>query len=84
MTGRQSWNEYILRNREYVVLVDDALKQGSLLERLSLVSYECYKRQRIQWIARLNESVLRRKFKKNPTKYLQLLEHRYCSLVIPM
>lgn len=84
MTGRRSWNEYILRNGEYVVLVDDALKQENLLQRLSRVDYESYKEQRKQWNSRLKESVLRRRFRKNPTEYLQQLERKYCALVIPL
>jgi hypothetical protein len=84
MTGRRSWNEYILRNGEYIVLVDDALKQKDLLVRLSLVSYERYKEQRTQWNARLSESVLRRRFRRNPEDYLKQLEERFCALVIPL
>lgn len=84
MTGRRSWNDYILRNGEYVVLVDDALKQTDLSERLSLVSYENYKQQRTQWNNRLNESVLRRRFRKDPMKYLQDLESKHGRLVIPL
>jgi hypothetical protein len=81
MTGWRSWNEYILRNGEYIVLVDDTLKQKDLLVRLSLVSYERYKEQRTQWNARL--SVLRRRFRRNPENYLKQLEERFCALVIP-
>lgn len=64
MTGRRSWNEYILRNGEYIVLVDDALRQKDLSDRLSLVSYENYKQQKQHWNNRLKESVLRRRFRK--------------------
>jgi len=84
MTGRRSWNDYILRNGEYVVLVDDALKQTNLSERLSLVSYATYKQQRTRWNNRLNESVLRRRFRKDPFKYLQELENKHSRLVIPL
>lgn len=84
MTGRRSWNDYILRNGEYVVLVDDALKQTDLSHRLSLVSYENYKQQRQRWNSRLNESVLRRRFRKDPVKYLKELENKHSMLVIPL
>lgn len=84
MTGRRSWNEYILRNGEYVVLVDDALKQKDLSDRLSLVSYEEYKKQRFRWSNRLNESILRRRFRRNPLAYLRELENKYSMLVIPL
>jgi hypothetical protein len=84
MTGRRSWNEYILRSGEYVVLVDDALKQTNLSDRLSMVSYEKYKQQRQRWNNRLSESVLRRRFRKDPTKYLQELENKHSMLVIPL
>jgi hypothetical protein len=83
MTGRRSWNEYILRNGEYIVLVDDALKQQDLSNRLGLVPYERYKVQRAQWNARLTESVLRRRFRRNPENYLKQLEEKFCMLVIP-
>ncbi|NOU98925.1 IS66 family transposase [Paenibacillus planticolens] len=84
MTGRRSWNEYILRNGEYVVLVDDALQQEDLTNRLSLVSYENYKQQKERWNNRLNESVLRRRFRKDPLAYLQNLENKHSMLVIPL
>ncbi|WP_216713084.1 hypothetical protein, partial [Paenibacillus ehimensis] len=81
---RRSWNEYILRNGEYVVLVDDALRQKDLSDRLSLVSYEEYKKQRLRWNNRLNESILRRRFRRNPLAYLQKLENKHSMLVIPL
>ena len=84
MTGRRSWNEYILRNGEYVVLVDDALRQNDLPDRLSLVSYEEYKKQRHRWNNRLNESILRRRFRRNPQTSLQELENKHSVLVIPL
>jgi hypothetical protein len=84
MTGRRSWNEYILRNGEYIVLVDDALKQEDLPDRLGLVSYERYKEQRTQWNSRLTESVLRRRFRRNPENYLKQLEKKFGALVIPL
>lgn len=83
MTGRRSWNEYILRNGEYIVLVDDALKQKDLSARLGLVPYKSYKEQRTQWNARLTESVLRRRFRRNPESYLKQLEEKFSMLVIP-
>jgi hypothetical protein len=79
MTGRRSWNEYILRNGEYIVLVDDALKQKDLSVRLSQVPYERYKEQRAQWNARLSDSVLRRRFRGNPESYLKQLEEKFFS-----
>jgi len=83
MTGRRSWNEYILRNGEYIVLVDDALKQINLSARFGSVPYERYKEQRTQWNARLNESVMRRRFRRNPESYLKQLEEKFSTLVIP-
>lgn len=84
MRGRRSWNGYILRNGEYVVLVDDALRQNDLFNRLSLVSYEEYKKQRHRWNNRLNESILRKRFRRNPQTYLQELENKHSVLVIPL
>jgi hypothetical protein len=84
MTGRRSWNEYILRNGEYVVLVDDALQQEDLTNRLSLVSYENYKQQKERWNSRLNESLLRKRLRKDPLADLQNLENKHSMLVIPL
>ncbi|MGK9250283.1 hypothetical protein [Paenibacillus humicus] len=46
MTGLGSWNRYIWRNEEFVVWVDDALKQEDLLKWLSHMDYERYLQER--------------------------------------
>jgi hypothetical protein len=48
-TGRRSWNEHILRCGEFVVLVDDALRQQHLLTRLQQVPYEAFNQERRRW-----------------------------------
>ncbi|MEF3308829.1 transposase, partial [Paenibacillus sp. GYB004] len=47
MTGLRSWNEYIIRSGEFVVFVDDALRQKDLLERLQSVSYQTFREERV-------------------------------------
>lgn len=46
MTGLRSWNEYIVRSGEFVVFVDDALRQKNILSRLQRVSYETFHTER--------------------------------------
>ncbi|WP_204787437.1 hypothetical protein [Paenibacillus oryzisoli] len=81
MTGLRSWNEYIVRSGEFVVFVDDALRQKDLLGRLQSVSYEIYYDERQRWSLRLKETTKRRRFRRNPTKYLKEAENRYCALI---
>jgi len=83
MTGLRSWNEYILRNGEFIVLVDNALEQPDIIHRLRQVNYEEYKQVRQQWQARTNESTMRRRFRKNPIEYLKQLENDISSLIEP-
>jgi hypothetical protein len=77
MTGLRSWNEYILRNGEFIVFVDDALNQSDIIRRLSMVSYENFKKIRKQWHERLSESTKRRRFRKDPISYLRELEEKF-------
>jgi CRP-like cAMP-binding protein len=81
MTGLRSWNEYILRSGEMVVLVDDALKQEDLIKRLQSVDYTSYKAVRKHWSIRLKEATKRRQFRKNPETYLHKIEEKYCELI---
>ncbi len=81
MTGLRSWNRYIWRNGEFVVWVEDALKQENLLNRLSCVEYECYLRERKGWESRLLEGNKRLRFRRDPNRYLQCLENRVCLLI---
>lgn len=81
MTGLRSWNEYIIRSGEFVVFVDDALQQTDLLNRIQSVSYETFNQERRRWTKRLVQSTKRRRFRKNPSKYLKETETRYCMLI---
>ena len=81
MTGLRSWNDYIIRSGEFVVFVDDALRQPDLLNRLQSVSYEAFDKERQRWSKRLIETTKRRRFRKNPTKYLKEAEIKYCMLI---
>lgn len=74
MTGLRNWNEYILRNGEMIVLVDDAIKQKNLMARLKNVSYESFKKQKSQWTNRLSDSIKRKRFRRDPEIYLENLE----------
>ncbi|MGO4498852.1 hypothetical protein AB4114_23495 [Paenibacillus sp. 2RAB27] len=81
MTGRRSWNDYILRSGEFVVLVDDALKQENVLERLQLVDYSTFAQERDRWNERLHEGIKRQRFRRNPIQYLKDIESRACALI---
>ncbi len=81
MTGLRSWNRYIWRSGEFVIWVDDALKQDNLLKRLHCVDYESYLRERSRWESRLLEGTNRLRFRRNPNLYLRCLENRVCSLI---
>ena len=81
MTGLRSWNEYIVRSGEFVVFVDDALRQKDLLKRLQSVSYSVFREERIRWSNRLEETTKRRRFRRDPRKYLQEAESKYCALI---
>lgn len=80
-TGLRSWNEYILRCGEYVVLVDDALRHSKIIQRLQSVDYENYRRQRQHWLSRLEEGIKRRRFRRDPQKFLQIVENQFCVLI---
>lgn len=69
MTGRRSWNDYILRSGEFVVFVDDAIKQPNILERLRSVDDLTFDQER------------KRRFRKNPATYLQDIETRMSELI---
>lgn len=75
-TGRRSWSEHILRCGEFVVLVDDALKQEHLLTRLQQVSYEAFNKERRRWEKRLDETTKRRRFRRDPLAYLKQIENK--------
>nr|WP_243767826.1 transposase [Paenibacillus agricola] len=81
MTGLRSWNEYIVRSGEFVVFVDDALRQTDVMNRLRSVSYEVFHAERLQWSKRLQETTKRRRFRRNPTKYLKDIENKFCTLI---
>ncbi|WP_235191869.1 hypothetical protein [Paenibacillus sp. FSL R7-277] len=74
MTGLRSWNRYNWRGGEFVVWVDDALKQKNLLNRLSGVKYEDYLHERKGWESRLQEGTNRLRFRRDPHLYLSRLE----------
>jgi hypothetical protein len=81
MTGRRSWNDYILRSGEFVVFVDDALKQANILERHQSVDYLTFDQERKRWNGRLLDGVKRRSFRRNPTLYLKNIENRVSELI---
>lgn len=84
MTGLRSWNEYILRNGEMIVLVDDALRQDNLLDRLRKVDYVKYQQIKKEWDQRLGDSVKRKQFRRDPIAYLEKLEAQWnqsCKVV---
>jgi hypothetical protein len=81
MTGLRSWNEYIVRSGEFVVFVDDALRQKDIQTRLQSVDYITFHAERQKWSSRLEETTRRRRFRRNPAKYLKEAEIKYCALI---
>ncbi|WP_222429939.1 hypothetical protein, partial [Paenibacillus cremeus] len=81
MTGRRSWNDYILRSGEFVVLVDDALKQSNIVERLQKVDYLTFNQERKRWTERLLDGTKRRRFRRNPHSYLKNIENKVSELI---
>ena len=81
MTGLRSWNEYMIRSGEFVVFDDDALRRKNLLKRLQSVSYKTFREECVRWSCRLEETTKRRRFRRDPQKYLQEAESKYCALI---
>ena len=81
MTGLRSWNEYIVRSGEFVVFVDDALRHKNVVGRLQSVTYETFHTERQRWSLRLQETTKRRRFRRNPAKYLKETENKHCALI---
>ena len=80
ITGLRSWNTYIIRNGEMIVLVIDALRQEHVISRLRSVPFSHYKARKAQWDNRLTGVILRKKFNRNPDAYLNDLEQRWEQL----
>ncbi len=56
-------------------------RQKNLLGRLQSVSYETFHTERQRWSLRLIETTKRRRFRRNPAKYLKETENKYCELI---
>jgi hypothetical protein len=80
ITGLRNWNTYVQRNGEMIVLISDALCHEHTEERLRSVDYTSYKERKAQWDARLNESVERSRFNRDPNAYLAKLEQEWAEL----
>jgi hypothetical protein len=81
ITGLRSWNSYIIRNGEMIVLVSDALRQEHVISRLRSVSFSHYKSRKALWDQRLTNVILRKKFNRNTEGYLNDLEQKWNSLM---
>ena len=77
ITGLRSWNSYIIRNGEMIVLVSDALRQEHVISRLRSVSFSRYKSRKARWDQRLTSVILRKKFNRNTECYLNDLEQKW-------
>jgi hypothetical protein len=80
ITGLRNWNTYIQRNGEMIVLMNNAIGQEHLKERLRSVDYASYKERRAEWDSRLLENVERRRFNRDPDSYLSKLEQEWAEL----
>ncbi len=81
ITGLRSWNSYIIRNGEMIVLVSDALRQEHVISRLRSVSFSQYKSRKALCDQRLTGVILRKKFNRDTEGYLNDLEQKLNSLM---
>ena len=79
ITGRRSWNQYILRYGAHVAFHDAADAPATVLRRLRLVPYSLYRRNRNQWRASQEPARQRSRYRRNPTGYLSRLEAAWSS-----
>lgn len=80
ITGLRNWNSYIMRNGEMIVLVQDALRQPHLIQRLRSVPFAAYKACKQRWDNRLSGTIQRRRFNRAPDAYLSALEQQWDQL----
>lgn len=79
ITGLRSWNRYIMRHGENVVLTADAVKDNNIQLRIMSVNYETFKEVKEQWKKRTLEHTKHLRFKKDPKKFLTNLEERWLN-----
>lgn len=79
ITGLRSWNRYIMRHGENVVLTADAIKDNNIQLRITSVKYETYKNLKQQWYKRTLEHTKHLRFKKDPKKFLSNLEEKWIN-----
>lgn len=74
ITGRRSWNQYVLRYGAYVAFQEGVDSPTVLLPRLKGVSYPHYRAERNQWQVRLAPERRRARYRRNPSQFLKDLE----------
>lgn len=79
ITGLRSWNRYIMRHGENIVLTADAFKDKNIQLRITSVKYETYENVKLQWQNRTLEHTKHLRFKKDPKKYLTNLEEKWIN-----
>jgi hypothetical protein len=79
ITGLRSWNRYIMRHGENVVLTAEAIKDKNIQLRINSVKYETYKNVKQQWKNRTLEHTKHLRFKKDPEIFLTNLEERWVN-----
>lgn len=79
ITGLRSWNRYIMRHGENVVLTAEAVKDKNIQFRISSVNYDAYKSVKQLWEIRTLEHTKHLRFKKNPEEFLLNLEEKWIN-----
>lgn len=79
ITGLRSWNRYIMRHGENVVLTAEAVKDKNIQVRISSVGYDAYKNVKQQWGIRTLEHTKHQRFKRDPQKFLTNLEEKWIN-----
>lgn len=76
----RSWNRYIMRHGEHVVLTAEAIKDKNIQLRISSIQYETYKSVTQQWENRTIEYTKHLRFKKNPDKFFLIVPSRFKNI----
>jgi hypothetical protein len=77
MTGRRSWNQYIVRYGRFTVFHDPRETPAMLLQRFQHVPYRCFLATRQQWRASLEPCRQYGRFRRDPDAFLARLEEAW-------
>lgn len=78
ITGRRSWNQYVLRHGAQVAFHEPTEAPDLLLRRIRTVPFTEYHRKRSHWWASHEPARQRYRYRRDPQSYLKNLEDRWC------